>query len=84
MNIRNQLDRLVDTWDEEPFPTLEISHRDPNIKLFMRAVKGPKPLKYDDHVFWIWDYRFEPRIEKFIFVVDLDRFDELKLTDLYG
>lgn len=84
MNIRDQLTQIVETWDEDPFPILEISYQDPNVQLFTRAATGPKPLKYDDHVFWIWDYRYEPRTGRFIFVLDLNRFDEIKLTDLYG
>jgi hypothetical protein len=82
MNIRNQLERITSTWDEEPYPTVEISPHDPNIALFVRAAEGPRPLKYNDKVFWIWDYRYDPRVHRFIFVLDLDRLDEITIDSL--
>jgi hypothetical protein len=82
MNIRLQLERIVASWDEEPYPVVEISRHDPNLTLFTRSAHGPKPLKYDDHVFWIYDYRYDSQSQRFIFVLDLDRFDEITIDSL--
>jgi hypothetical protein len=82
MDIRSQLERLIRTWGEDPFPTMEIDPRDPNLQIFTDAAHQFTVLSYKGESFWVYDYRYDPGAETYVFVLDLGMFDELNLRDL--